>query len=186
MLYFLRHVLLGTSIFVSISFIKKIDPIIFLPFFVLQIGIFSEFIFMLFAKMYRIVTIHFFYIYLLYISIIHLFLHPEFFLSYYTTLYFLFLSFLTYDMDDKERVEKITKFLETCPDCLDISLECYICLENSIETTKALKTLPCSHNFHKDCLVKWFESSTQQISSTFTCPVCRQNILAEDDQNENC
>lgn len=187
MFHFSRYVLWGTSILVSVPYVKNMDTIIFVPFFLIQIAIFYEFIVMLFGQIHT-VSIHFFFIYLSYFSIIHLFLHPQFFLAYYSTLYLFFLSFVTYDENDnqKEMVEKIKIFLENCPECMDGSEECYICLENSIETTRLLKKLPCGHSFHKECLVKWFESSIRQISDSFMCPVCRQSILSEDDQNENC
>ncbi|KAI9906379.1 hypothetical protein PsorP6_002795 [Peronosclerospora sorghi] len=55
-------------------------------------------------------------------------------------------------------------------------IECCICLnENDAESNetkgKTVK-LPCSHQFHEDCVIEWFNCST-------TCPLCRKSAVAE-------
>jgi hypothetical protein len=48
-------------------------------------------------------------------------------------------------------------------------MECCICY-TEIDATN-IKTLSCSHNFHKSCVIAWFMN---QKNST-TCPLCRSN-----------
>ena len=43
--------------------------------------------------------------------------------------------------------------------------ECSICLEK-FSFEKVVVTMPCSHSYHKDCIVRWLETS-------HTCPLCR-------------
>jgi hypothetical protein len=45
--------------------------------------------------------------------------------------------------------------------------DCIICLENINSTTTNL-TLNCQHTFHKDCIDKWFQKTTNN-----SCPICR-------------
>tara|TARA_B110000908_G_scaffold102199_1_gene120443 strand:- start:10850 stop:11122 length:273 start_codon:yes stop_codon:yes gene_type:complete len=62
--------------------------------------------------------------------------------------------------------------------------KCSICLQSIKKLTKwdrlhlglstvavdnNIYTLLCKHNFHKDCILKWFEKSD-------TCPNCRRNV----------
>ncbi|OWZ05034.1 Kazal-like serine protease inhibitor, partial [Phytophthora megakarya] len=56
-------------------------------------------------------------------------------------------------------------------DCKDRT--CCICLndydsdEESEVVEDRMVKLPCSHQFHEDCVIDWFNTST-------TCPLCRQ------------
>lgn len=43
---------------------------------------------------------------------------------------------------------------------------CSICLENN--NLENSISLPCKHNFHKDCITKWFKKSIY-------CPYCKFN-----------
>ncbi|MES1919484.1 hypothetical protein MHBO_001309 [Bonamia ostreae] len=45
---------------------------------------------------------------------------------------------------------------------------CSVCLEN-LDLGNELRSLPCSHFFHTECIDKWFELSTK-------CPVCNKNF----------
>ncbi|PON98060.1 43kDa postsynaptic protein [Trema orientale] len=45
--------------------------------------------------------------------------------------------------------------------------QCSICLENlSFENIDKVLRMPCSHVYHKDCIVRWLETSHM-------CPICR-------------
>ncbi|POG63339.1 hypothetical protein GLOIN_2v1687381 [Rhizophagus irregularis DAOM 181602=DAOM 197198] len=46
---------------------------------------------------------------------------------------------------------------------------CTICLTN-YETNERLRDLPCSHDFHQDCIDTWFKNSDK-------CPICRRSII---------
>eukprot|EP00658_Telonema_sp_P-2_P013638 TRINITY_DN1516_c0_g1_i1.p1 TRINITY_DN1516_c0_g1~~TRINITY_DN1516_c0_g1_i1.p1 ORF type:complete len:188 (-),score=23.38 TRINITY_DN1516_c0_g1_i1:371-934(-) len=47
---------------------------------------------------------------------------------------------------------------------------CMICLCEK-EVAETLRTLPCLHDFHKDCVDEW-------LLQNATCPVCKLDILA--------
>ena len=46
---------------------------------------------------------------------------------------------------------------------------CSICLE---DLNNNYVTLPCSHNYHEDCIMTWFGKQNRYIS----CPQCRMNF----------
>lgn len=48
--------------------------------------------------------------------------------------------------------------------------ECAICLQGLVDGIEAQAAkLPCSHVYHRDCIVKWFDASNQ-------CPLCRYQL----------
>lgn len=47
-------------------------------------------------------------------------------------------------------------------------VSCLVCLEDVLVGSEAIK-LPCSHLYHKDCIVEWLQSSK-------FCPLCRFEI----------
>ena len=65
-------------------------------------------------------------------------------------------------------------------------MKCSICLENidKGETLKVNKKfskkknsrylIKCKHKFHKDCLIKWFNSAK---ANSDKCPICREPII---------
>jgi len=53
--------------------------------------------------------------------------------------------------------------------------QCSICLDN-FKPQEILTVLPCSHAFHRSCIVSWFEMKS-------TCPFCRHDL--QDVQQEN-
>ena len=56
------------------------------------------------------------------------------------------------------------KTLEQCSICLEnLSFEKF---NNDIDDSKRVLLMPCSHLFHKDCIVRWLETSHM-------CPLCR-------------
>jgi hypothetical protein len=57
--------------------------------------------------------------------------------------------------------------------------ECSICLEPIIKKSEAYLTY-CGHGFHKKCIFNSFEKKwSQKYCSTFRCPLCRRNLVAD-------
>ncbi len=55
--------------------------------------------------------------------------------------------------------------------------ECAVCL-NEFEAEDSLRLLPkCKHIFHLECIDVWFQSHS-------TCPLCRANVVQEDDHGQ--
>ena len=52
--------------------------------------------------------------------------------------------------------------------------KCIICMEKYIINDE-VKTLPCFHLFHKDCIDQWFKAGND------SCPICKNKI----DHNNN-
>ncbi|VVB09523.1 unnamed protein product [Arabis nemorensis] len=50
-----------------------------------------------------------------------------------------------------------------------IEQDCAICLEELSSNKKIIMKLPCSHNFHRDCVLSW-------LSRKHSCPSCRDDI----------
>lgn len=48
--------------------------------------------------------------------------------------------------------------------------QCMVCLENFSEGDE-LRTLPCFHRFHRECIDTW-------LGQSFTCPVCKHSLVA--------
>jgi hypothetical protein len=55
-----------------------------------------------------------------------------------------------------------------------ITKECSICTENF---TSTVISLPCKHEFHKDCIVEWFKLRN-------TCPIDRTDFPTDDQDYE--
>ncbi|XP_065186489.1 E3 ubiquitin-protein ligase RNF149-like [Sycon ciliatum] len=47
---------------------------------------------------------------------------------------------------------------------------CVVCIDN-LESGDTIRTLPCNHVFHKDCIDRW-------LIARQTCPLCKYNILS--------
>lgn len=47
---------------------------------------------------------------------------------------------------------------------------CMVCLSEK-EIGETVRTLPCMHTFHKDCVDEWLQQNA-------TCPVCKLDILS--------
>ena len=76
--------------------------------------------------------------------------------------------------DDGEVVEDVSLSRENSVEESDLQLEmntdcCAICLVEYEEGVSEIKTLPCGHNYDKECIDSWLEGHT-------TCPACRQGI----------
>ena len=78
---------------------------------------------------------------------------------------------ITYKMEKKKSMRTYLNKLENCTDETN---ECYICLENCKERSN-LKILPCSHLYHTECLLKWFDRKKNTV-----CPVCKQEVITMD------
>lgn len=50
-----------------------------------------------------------------------------------------------------------------------IEQDCAICLNELLSKKKIIMKLPCSHNFHRDCVLSW-------LSRKHSCPSCRDDI----------
>ena len=53
---------------------------------------------------------------------------------------------------------------------LDHPDECVICLDPGVNYA-----LPCTHKFHKECILKWFKKVREQNEAQ-VCPICRCNV----------
>jgi len=51
--------------------------------------------------------------------------------------------------------------------------DCALCLQD-YRCGEQIRTLPCSHHFHKCCIDRWFSSSAM-INQPRRCPICRTN-----------
>ena len=69
----------------------------------------------------------------------------------------------SFDDEDLDR----KKLNSLCPrHVTDIDSDCSICLSTMVK--KEVKSLPCIHTFHIECIDKWLKKSTR-------CPLCRKN-----------
>jgi len=60
---------------------------------------------------------------------------------------------------------------------VDASKKCLICHEK-YQSDEVVKTLPCIHYFHTECIDPW-------LSSHDTCPECRHSIVDNDISNDS-
>eukprot|EP01091_Cochliopodium_minus_P018377 TRINITY_DN7439_c0_g1_i1.p1 TRINITY_DN7439_c0_g1~~TRINITY_DN7439_c0_g1_i1.p1 ORF type:complete len:200 (+),score=31.81 TRINITY_DN7439_c0_g1_i1:41-640(+) len=63
---------------------------------------------------------------------------------------------------------KNLKIIEYKGQSKELETSCTICMDDFVSRDKVV-VLPCSHNFHRDCVVKWFHSSK-------LCPICRYEL----------
>ncbi|WOK93628.1 E3 ubiquitin-protein ligase [Canna indica] len=85
------------------------------------------------------------------------------------------------DKLDLEREHQVSITIRDQDSIIDLFLrpedsECCICL-SKYEDGAELHSLPCSHHFHSDCIVKWLKINA-------TCPLCKQNIFEDEDEAE--
>lgn len=68
------------------------------------------------------------------------------------------------------------------PGLSKVGCECVICqepLDENAAVHATLKTLPCGHTLHADCLKSWVKSSSRLARYT-RCPVCRAQVRTDE------
>lgn len=74
---------------------------------------------------------------------------------------------------EKQKYEKSTKnyivnYLNKLEQNIGFDCHCAICLE---ELNKNIRTLPCGHSFHNNCIHSWLKKGDSKV-----CPVCREPL----------
>ena len=69
----------------------------------------------------------------------------------------------SYNIKAKEQLDQIIEENE------DIFDKCTLCLGIMIDSIQSIHTNKCTHQFHKKCIEKWYQ--TQRAK---TCPLCRE------------
>ncbi|EAT36320.1 AAEL011580-PA [Aedes aegypti] len=54
---------------------------------------------------------------------------------------------------------------------------CTICIKPNEDENEMFLVLPCKHDFHKSCIMPWLEK-------TNSCPLCRHELLTDDENYE--
>ena len=72
---------------------------------------------------------------------------------------------ISFEYKDENFNENIIYNLENYNKDIHKEIECPICFE---EFDNEIAILPCSHYFHEECLIKWWNKSNK-----FECPICR-------------
>lgn len=57
----------------------------------------------------------------------------------------------------------------------DCSTQCVVCLED-FRLGATATSMPCSHYYHRDCIVKWLKQSNR-------CPLCRFEMPVEEEED---
>ncbi|GJT56672.1 zinc finger, RING/FYVE/PHD-type containing protein [Tanacetum coccineum] len=76
----------------------------------------------------------------------------------------------------KRVVENLVTVVMTTEDVESDNAGCAVC-KDEIGVGETAKRLPCSHHYHKDCIVPW-------LCIRNTCPVCRYELLTDDPDYE--
>jgi hypothetical protein len=74
---------------------------------------------------------------------------------------------------NKRKATKATRKTTKPNISIEIKETCGICLEH-LNKSDNIPSLPCKHEFHKDCLVEWCKS---QNNIAVKCPLCRGDIV---------
>ena len=99
--------------------------------------------------------------------------YGKFFLNYAKLLYF---EETLLDLEDHEagaEKEEIDALPEVTLNEPIQEYECPICMEDMVAGA-VVRTLPCFHRLHKDCIDKWLEVKK-------TCPICKTSVSGESD-----
>lgn len=78
--------------------------------------------------------------------------------------------FFDYELDsvlDTERIKETTKLNRNTREQWK-GKDCSICM-SEIQKNEYVRTLGCTHYFHKKCVDRWFKTN-------MTCPMCRTNV----------
>ncbi|KAM7278999.1 hypothetical protein ACFE04_006133 [Oxalis oulophora] len=76
-----------------------------------------------------------------------------------------------YEYMDEDEEEESMQMVPTIVSEDSMNKECLVCLEELLLGSEAT-SLPCSHLFHGDCIIKWVHQKN-------TCPTCRSDIVKE-------
>lgn len=84
-----------------------------------------------------------------------------------------FLAEVTNQRPSEDALRKLPRKLATFDH--DGARECVICIDE-METGERIIVLPCQHQFHEACGVRW-------LADRYTCPVCRKPITEGSESN---
>lgn len=81
-----------------------------------------------------------------------------------------------FDISTQGRRQQIHTAADSVLDRLPVSYSqnnhrntnCVVCI-SEISTGEAVRTLPCMHFFHKDCIDQW-------LKTNMSCPVCKRTV----------
>ncbi|KAK9872686.1 hypothetical protein WA026_018820 [Henosepilachna vigintioctopunctata] len=69
---------------------------------------------------------------------------------------------------DKQKIESLGSFKFNVDRHQGNQTSCVVCMFE-FEPSQLIRMLPCSHEFHAECIDKWFQTKT-------SCPICRKNV----------
>jgi hypothetical protein len=75
---------------------------------------------------------------------------------------------------NKHEIEQIPSFRFSERVQKETNRKCVVCM-GEYNNREKLRRLPCSHDFHSKCIDKWLKSNK-------TCPVCRDEVKAENNK----
>ncbi len=129
---------------------------------------------------------------------VHTFSEPEIYMS---TVLRAFDSIYkrVYQEEEEQASKREFTVQKACPDCKEsdyseenlpqffrpstpeISNNCNICFEPGSEESQLVKLDLCQHQYHRDCILKWFNTSRpnedNEPQKSNSCPMCRQPII---------
>lgn len=70
--------------------------------------------------------------------------------------------------------EEVLKDLQTFPIDSEVDFSCPICLMEDLEDDKNAIKLPCGHNYHSSCIIKWLKRHN-------VCPICRFELSSKNE-----
>ncbi|KAK9872684.1 hypothetical protein WA026_018818 [Henosepilachna vigintioctopunctata] len=68
----------------------------------------------------------------------------------------------------KQKIESLVSFKFNVDRHQGNQISCVVCMFE-FEPTQLIRMLPCSHEFHAECIDEWFQTKT-------SCPICRKNV----------
>ncbi|KAK9872683.1 hypothetical protein WA026_018817 [Henosepilachna vigintioctopunctata] len=68
----------------------------------------------------------------------------------------------------KQKIESLVSFKFNVDRHQGNQTSCVVCMF-AFEPSQLIRRLPCSHEFHANCIDEWFQTKT-------SCPICRKNV----------